>query len=146
MGHSFTKIAIHAVWSTKDRKPLIKPIAQSIIFEFIKKELTELSCPVLLINGMQDHVHCLFYLNPQKSISEIIKQIKGSTSHYINQQDILVDKFSWQTGYSAFSVDENSIQTIYDYVSHQKFHHQKKSFQQELEELFRQHNISLLSS
>ena len=60
-------------------------------------ELIGSGCPVRVINGMPDHLHCLFLLNPQKSIAEIIKQVKGSTSHWVNEQDLIKEKFSWQT-------------------------------------------------
>lgn len=42
---------------------------------------------------MPDHVHCLFLLNPQKSIAEVIKQIKGNTSHWVNGQNMINEKF-----------------------------------------------------
>ena len=80
---------------------------------------------------MPDHVHCLFLLNPQKSISEVIKQIKGSSSHFINQSNLAIGKFAWQTGYGAFSVSESVVEKVYRYILNQKKHHQKKSFQQE---------------
>jgi putative transposase len=53
---------------------------------------------------MPDHIHALFLLNPQKSISEVIKQIKGSSSHFVNHQNLIDEKFAWQTGYAAYSV------------------------------------------
>lgn len=56
---------------------------------------------------MPDYVHCLFLLNPPKSIKEIIKQIKGSSSHFINQNNIIADKIAWQTEYAAYSVSES---------------------------------------
>ena len=85
MPHSFNKIWIHAVWSTKERLPLIKPEIEKILYVFVGNQFRESGCPVRIINGMPDHIHCLFLQNPQKSVSEIIKQIKGSSSHYINE-------------------------------------------------------------
>ena len=46
-------------------------------------------------------------LNPQKSISEIIKHVKGGSSHWINEHDVIREKFAWQTGYAAYSVSES---------------------------------------
>jgi REP element-mobilizing transposase RayT len=48
------------------------------IHQFIAEQLREQGCPVRIINGMPDHIHCLFLLSPQKSIAEVIKQIKGA--------------------------------------------------------------------
>ena len=78
MPHSFNKIWIHTIWSTKERLPLIHPSVESKIYQFINEQLREQGCPVRIINGMPDHIHCLFLLSPQKSIAEVIKQIKGS--------------------------------------------------------------------
>ena len=141
MPHSFNKIWIHSVWSTKERLPLIKPAAENQIYTFISNQLRELGCPVRIINGMPDHIHCLFLMNPQKTIAEIVKQIKGSSSHFINQENIIPEKFAWQTGYAAFSVSESAIVKVYEYIENQKQHHQKRTFQKEFEEFLILHNI-----
>lgn len=131
MPHSFNKIWIHAVWSTKNREPVLQHHFEQAVHNFIREQLKELSCPVRIINGMPDHVHCLFMLSPQKSIAEVIKQIKGSSSHFVNQQNFISDKFAWQTGYGAFSVSESGVDKVYQYIKNQKEHHKKKNFQQE---------------
>lgn len=89
MSYSFNKIWIHAIWATKERAPLMHRHVENKIYSFISDQLREQSCPTRIVNGMPDHIHCLFLLNPQKSIAEVIKQIKGSSSHYINQQDLI---------------------------------------------------------
>lgn len=131
MGHSFNKIWIHCIWSTKERSHLIVPDIETMVYNFISDQLREIDCPVRIINGMPDHIHCLFMLNPQKSIAEVIKQIKGSSSHFINQNNLTNEKFSWQTGYAAYSVSESVLDKVFYYIKNQKIHHQKKSFQQE---------------
>ena len=134
MSHSFNKIWIHAIWATKERMPLIHSSVENKIYPFIAVQLREQGCPVRIINGMPDHIHCLFLLSPQKSISEVIKQIKGSSSHFINQNNIIDDKFAWQTGYAAYSVSESVVEKVYEYIKNQKSHHQRKTFQQEYED------------
>lgn len=114
MPHSFNKIWIHAIWSTKDRIPLIHSSVENRIHHFISEQLQEHGCPVRIINGMPEHIHCLFLLNPQKSIAEIIKQIKGSSSHFINQNNLIKEKFAWQTGYAAYSVSESVVDKVFE--------------------------------
>ncbi|WP_111672075.1 IS200/IS605 family transposase [Algoriphagus litoralis] len=137
MPHSFNKLWIHAIWSTKDRLPLISNSVENKIHHFVSKQFLELGCPVRIIGGMPDHVHCLFLLNPQKSIAEVIKHVKGSCSHFVNQTNLIADKFSWQTGYAAFSVSESVVDKVFHYINSQKYHHKKKSFQQEYEEFLK---------
>lgn len=137
MPHSYYKIWIHAIWSTKERMPLIHPSIEQQLFQFISYQLREQGCPVRIINGMPDHVHSLFLLSPQKSIAGIIKQIKGSSSHFINQNDLISEKFAWQTGYAAYSVSESVVERVYQYIKNQKRHHSRKTSQQEYEEFLK---------
>jgi len=78
-------------------------------------------------------MHCLFLLNQKKSIAQVIKQIKGSSSHYINQNNLTVEKFSWQTGYAAYSVSASEVEKVFRYIKKQKEHHRKKTFNLEYE-------------
>lgn len=142
MSHSINKLWVHAIWSTKNRKPLLNSNIERKLYDYIKSQLKESGCSVRIINGMPDHVHCLFLLNPQKSISEVMKQIKGSSSHYVNKNNLISEKFSWQTGYAAFSISESISDRVYYYIKNQKNHHQKKNFQDEYNEFMRLYGFS----
>ncbi|MCU0328957.1 MAG: IS200/IS605 family transposase [Chitinophagales bacterium] len=142
MPHSFNKIWIHAIWATKERQAFIHNNVENKIFQFISAQLRGLGCPVRIINGMPDHIHCLFLLNPQKSIAEVIKQIKGSSSHFINQNKLISEKFAWQTGYAAFSISESVVEKVFEYIKNQKSHHQKKTFQQEFDEFLKLYRLN----
>ena len=137
MPHSFNKIWIHAIWATKDRMPLLQPNIEKTIYQFISEQFKELDSPIRIINGMPDHLHCLFLLSPKKSINDVLKQIKGSSSYYINQNNLMVEKFAWQTGYAAYSVSESVIERVFQYIKNQKTHHQKKTFDQEYEDFLK---------
>ncbi len=143
MPHSFNKIWLHAIWATKERKPFILSKVESKVYSFMRNQLKEMDCPVRIINGMPDHVHCLFLLNPQKSVSDIIKQVKGSTSHFINTQDFLTEKFAWQTGYATYSVSESQLEKVFHYINNQKQHHSKKSFQDEYEAFLKLNDLEI---
>jgi len=92
---------------------------------------------------MPDHIHVLFLQNPQKTISDIVKQIKGSSSHFINGEELILEKFAWQTGYAAFSVSESQLDAVYNYIKNQKQHHLKKNGQDEFVKLHALGNKSL---
>lgn len=131
MPHSFVKKWVHAIWATKEREPLIKPEVEKDIHEYMRKEFVDMDCQVRIINGMPDHVHSLFLLSRQKSITEVIKQVKGGSSHSANEQDLIAEKFAWQTGYAVYSVIESQLEKGYDYIKNQKAHHAKQSFADE---------------
>jgi REP element-mobilizing transposase RayT len=142
MPHSFNKIWIHAIWATKERLPLIHPAIDYKIYAFIDDQLRVQGCPVRIINGMPDHIHCLFLLSPQKSIAEVMKQVKGSSSHFINQNNLITEKFAWQTGYAAYSVSESVVDKVFQYIKNQKQHHTKKTFQQEYDEFLKLNGLN----
>lgn len=137
MPHSFNKIWIHAIWATKERTPLINSSVEQKVYHFISEQFRELGCPVRIINGMSDHIHCLFLLSPQKSIAEVIKQIKGSSSHFVNQNNLISERFAWQTGYASYSVSESIVDKVFHYIYNQKQHHLKKTFLQEYDEFLK---------
>lgn len=134
MPHSFVKIWIHAIWATKERQSLIKSSVESLIHEYMHSQFIELGCPARIINGMPDHIHCLFQLSREKSIADVIKQVKGSCSYFVNEQNLIVEKFAWQTGYAAYSVSESQLEKVFQYIKNQKAHHAKKSFKDEYDE------------
>lgn len=141
MPHSFNKIWIHAIWATKERRPLLSVEIEAKVYALITDELKESECPPIIINGMPDHVHALFLLNPKKSISEVMKQIKGASSYQINQSNLMPEKFAWQTGYAAYSVSESGKGKVVDYIKNQKTHHTKRTFQDEYDEFIRLYGL-----
>ncbi|NOS91293.1 MAG: IS200/IS605 family transposase [Cyclobacteriaceae bacterium] len=142
MPHSYTKIWIHAIWATKERFPLIHLNVENKIHGHISEQLIEQECPVKIVNGMPDHIHCLFLLNPKKSVADVIKQIKGSSSHFVNQENIIPEKFAWQTGYAAYSVSESAVERVFQYIKNQKQHHLKKSSQKEYDEFIKLYGLN----
>lgn len=133
---------IHVIFSTKDRRPLIADSAMENIYDCMKDELNNTGCFVKIINGTTDHVHCLFRQNPNRSIAEVVKNLKGISSHWINQNNIVPLKFSWQSGYGVFSVSESQLEKVYRYILHQKEHHVKRTFEQEFNEILKNNNLS----
>ena len=141
MSQSFTKLWIHVIWATKNRQELIDYSIERKLYDFIYQELAELECPVRIINGMPDHVHVLFLQNPQKTISDIVKQIKGSSSHFMNEGEFILEKFAWQRGFAAFSVSESQLDVVFNYIKNQKQHHLKKNGQDEFDDFVKLHGF-----
>lgn len=73
-----------------------------------------------------EHVHALIDLPTSKSIEEVVKLLKGSSSHDINEQRILRGRFSWGRGYGAFSVSHSDVGRVAAYIANQEKHHRKK--------------------
>lgn len=80
-------------------------------------------------------------LNPNYAIKDIVKNIKGESSHWINQENMCPTAFAWQTGYGAFSVSESIVEIVERYIDNQKEHHRKKLFAEEYHEFMMQYGI-----
>jgi len=128
MAHSKCKNWIHLIFRTKNSEALISSKVEAYIHGQLKHQLIKMKCPIDSINGMSDHIHILFLLHPQKSLSEVVKQLKGGSSYAINQSDKLSRKFAWSVGYAAYSVSESVVPIVRRYIRNQKEHHKKRSF------------------
>lgn len=117
---SVCKIYIHAAFTTKNKLPLIQANIREKLYSCLYREFSSQSCQLFIVNGPTDHVHCLFCLNPQKSVSEIIKHVKGISSHHINSMQILPEPFAWQKGYTAISISEENLPRITRFIHQQE--------------------------
>ncbi len=124
MSYSFSNVWIHAVFATKDRQPIITLDLEEVLFPFIYDEFSQLGCKLKIVNGLSDHIHCLFMLDSKKSYAEVMKQIKGSSSHFINENNFIFEKFAWQKGYVAFSVSDFAVEAVSEYIKKQKLKHE----------------------
>lgn len=88
-----------------------------------------------IINGMPDHVHALVSINPKESPSDLMHDIKRNSSLWINDNKLVLGKFSWQEGFGVFSYGKSQIDTIYRYIKTQKEHHGKMKFLDEYRKL-----------
>lgn len=141
MPHSHAMIWINAVFGTKDRKPLLVREVRQKVHRHIRDYLESLGCLVKIVNGTEDHVHILFRLNRNRSLSEVIKGVKGESSHWINRESLTSQRFAWQTGYGAFSVSASVVPKVESYIANQESHHRKKTFQEEYEQFLSQHGM-----
>lgn len=120
---------IHLIWGVKDRTPLLSSDeVRKKINHYFHNYLRELEIRVLALYTNPDHVHILIELPLNRTIQDIVKLIKGSSSHWIYQNDIISKKFSWAVGYAVFTVSKSHIYKVVKYISKQKEHHKKLTF------------------
>ncbi len=128
-------IFIHTIWAVKDRQPLLTKPVRKILFAHIQKSAEEKGTKILIINGIEDHVHCLVQLHPTQNLSKVLKDIKGESSHWLNETQLLKEPFEWQDGYAAYSVSPTSVKNVMDYIYHQEQHHQSQDMEKELQRM-----------
>src|SRR5262249_3532282 len=104
MPSAYTQNYYHTVFSTKQRMTLITPEVESRLYPFIGGIVRDLRCQLLAVNGMPDHIHLLIRYRADLSHSDMLQQIKGRSSKWINETFRELGHFSWQEGYSGFTV------------------------------------------
>jgi REP element-mobilizing transposase RayT len=110
----FIRIWIHAVWSTKNREPLLTAEIRKRIFEHILTNAKSKDIFINEINGYVDHIHCLISLGSEQTISKVIQLIKGESSFWINKSGLTTQKFEWQDEYFTVSVSESQVEKVRD--------------------------------
>ena len=78
-------------------------------------------------------IHLLIDLPTNLTIEQVIQLLKGSSSHWINQNRLIKGRFAWGKGYGAFSVSQSEVSKVANYIAKQEDHHRKRSFAQEFE-------------
>jgi putative transposase len=139
----FVKIWIHAVWSTKNREHWLDKSFRHKLFDHIFKNALSKDILMEIVDGHSNHVHCLFRLKNDQSISKVMQLIKGESSFWLNQQKFNIEKFQWQEEYFAVSVSESKVNTTRAYIANQESHHRKKSFTQEYQQFIDKYNFQV---
>jgi len=131
MGHSYTNLLYHIVFSTKDRRPLITPDYEVRLYDYIGGTIRELGGISLALNGTEDHLHLLAKLRPDRALSDVLRKLKANASGWMHRVFPRLEDFTWQQGYGAFTVSQSNVQEVRRYITRQKHHHQKISFRDE---------------
>lgn len=128
MANTYTQLHIQAVFAVRNRDCVITHEWQHELYRYITGIVQNNKHKLLIINGMPDHIHLLIGLRPVQSISDLLQDIKGGASAWINQKRFLKTRFSWQEGYGAFSYSKREIPAVIRYIERQQQHHQNETF------------------
>ena len=141
MANTYTQIHIQFVFAVRFRDAVITPDWEERLHKYMTVTIQNYNHKVLAINGMPDHVHILVGMRPTQAPSDLMEQLKGSSSKWINEQRFIKTKFAWQDGFGAFSYTKNHVQNVIEYVLNQKEHHKKVSFLDEYRKILTDSNI-----
>jgi REP element-mobilizing transposase RayT len=141
MANTYTQIHIQCVFAVQNRQSLIHRNWKDELYKYITGIIQKYDHKVLQINGMPDHIHILFGMRPTQSLSDLMKFVKQDSSKWINSKALVNGKFSWQTGYGAFSYSKSDVQNVIYYIKNQEEHHRKASFKEEYLKLLKEFDI-----
>ncbi len=131
MPQSLVKNYIHITFSTKYRYPFIDDHIKEELFNYLGGICKNLECNPVIIGGYKDHVHILCLLSRKIALMKLIEELKTHSSKWIKTKGRSYQKFYWQNGYGAFSVNPQKTDIVKNYILTQEEHHKKKTFQEE---------------
>jgi REP element-mobilizing transposase RayT len=131
MANTYTQIHLHLIFAVKYRTGIIQNNWKDELYKYITGIIRSNNHKLLVINGMPDHIHILAGIRPNQSVSEILQDIKGSSSKWINEKGYVKGIFEWQEGYGAFSYGKSQLKDIIRYIENQEEHHKKRTFREE---------------
>ena len=141
MANTYTQIHIQAVFAVQNRISLIQADWKDELYKYITGIVQKYDHKVLQINGMPDHIHILMGFRPTQALSDLMQMAKEDSSKWINAKGLVKGKFSWQSGYGAFSYSKDQVARVVKYIQEQEKHHSKRSFLEEYEELLKIHEV-----
>jgi REP element-mobilizing transposase RayT len=148
MANTFTQIYIHFVFAVQNRISLIQSDWKDELYKYITGIIQKNGHKLIAINGMANHVHIFTGYKPHQLIPDLMQDVKGSSSKWINEKKpayrtgrFVKGKFSWQEGYGAFSYSHSQIDQVVRYINNQEKHHKKQTFREEYLLLLKKFNI-----
>jgi putative transposase len=138
---TFTQMYVQLVFAVKFKDSVLHKSIRNRVFEYMSGIITQQKHKSIIINGVSDHVHILFGMNPAISVSDTVHDLKRNSSLFINNEKLCFGKFAWQEGYGGFTYSRSQINGIYKYIENQEIHHKKKSFKEEYIEFLKKFEI-----
>ena len=129
--NNYTQLYLHCIFAVKYRAAVIAPEWEQRLHKYITGIAQNNGHKMLAINSVPDHLHLFIGLNPNQSVSELMRLIKGDSSEFVNKQHFTAQKFQWQRGYGAFTNSRSQIDAVVKYVMKQKEHHHHTAFREE---------------
>ena len=143
MGQSLVQIYVHAVYSTKLRKPfLCRPEDRDRLYAYLAGIHRNQNSPAVTIGGVEDHVHILFRLGKTVDLSNLFRATKKDSSAWV-KSELKIPDFYWQVGYGAFSISPGHVAAVTNYIENQEEHHRTVSFQDEFRQLCRKYGVEI---
>ncbi|MCO5053939.1 MAG: IS200/IS605 family transposase [Verrucomicrobiae bacterium] len=141
VSQSLANILVHAIWSVKERRPLITEDVRAGLHAYMAGILKKIESPALIINSVADHVHVLCQLSKNLAACKLIEEVKKSSSKWMKTQG--VSQFAWQSGYGAFSVSQSNVPSVRNYIENQATHHQRCDFKSEFRAFCERYGVTI---
>ncbi len=141
MANTYTQIYVQIVFAVQGRRNLIVENNREQLEKYICGIVSNKKSKPLAIYCNPDHTHVLIGLHPSVAVSDMARDIKASSSKWINENRWIKGNFKWQEGFSAFTYSKSQIDTVVNYILNQREHHKKKTFREEYLDFLEKFNV-----
>ena len=141
MANTYTQLYVHIIFSTRRRQKVLYKTFRKDLFRYISGILKKKGQVPLAVNGTIDHIHIFTSFAPATSISELVRDIKHSSTNFIKKKELVNQQFNWQKGYGAFTYSKSQLNNVIRYITDQEEHHRHKSFEEEYFEFLKKFGI-----
>lgn len=142
MANTYSQLNIHCIFAVKGRENIITKNFREELHRYMSGILKNDGSYPLAVGGWKDHVHIFLELPVTLSVSKQMQMLKSTSSKWINENKLVLGKFSWQEGYGAFSYARSQRNTVINYIMNQESHHGKKSFRTEYLEMLKNFEVN----
>jgi putative transposase len=141
MANTYSSMIAQTVFAVKYRNALIQQDWREELFAVVGNLINETDCKTLIVNGVSDHVHCLFGFKAKHSMSNVMKSVKSKSSKWLNESNYLKSRFEWQDGFGSFTYSYGQIDQVYNYIKNQEAHHKHVPFLEEYEMMLNKYKV-----
>ncbi|MFK7806596.1 MAG: IS200/IS605 family transposase [Saprospiraceae bacterium] len=131
MPNTYTQMYVQLVFAVKNRQALIPKEHKEELHKYIAGIVTKRHQKLLAIHAMPDHIHIFIGFKPTVIISDIVRDIKTTSSQFIKEKQFTKFQFNWQKGYGAFTYAHSQLGIVCRYIENQEEYHRKKTFRAE---------------
>jgi len=141
MANTYSQLNIHCIFAVRGRENIITSNFRDDLYRYMSGILKNDGSFPLAVNGWMDHVHVFFELPVTMAISDQMRMLKATSSKWINDNNLVKGKFSWQEGYGAFSYSHSQRGAVIQYIINQEDHHKNQAFREEYLDLLKKFEI-----
>ena len=141
MGHTYSNILLHVVFSTKGRRPTVKTAFRERLYQYLAGVARHEFGRALTIGGTENHIHGLLSMATDASAAEAMRKWKSLFSGWVHKAFPSHVGFAWQSGYGVFSVSQSNAPRVIKYIEEQEEHHRRQTFEEEFIALLKKHGV-----
>ena len=130
---SYTNLLCHIIIRTKKNQKSLSLDHSDELFKYIWGIINRKDCILYRINGIEDHIHMLVSIHSTIAISDLIRDIKRSSSFMLKMEKGFENFKGWGSRYCCLSYSLNEKEKISNYIKNQREHHKSVSFKDKLE-------------